>query len=235
MHSLTRAYRLLLPLFALICSSNCSESATQGTREIKNGTIIEGYVYNGGAVSNSMNWEGTKELETKLRRDGNKIGVVWVSPITGQKSVSVGSGWRKVENENSLASTSQRGSILLILDSTIKAARDMAELEVKGGNPLTRRGFSDRAQYAELIRDYRSGISAIHSSGNITKEASDEIIETTVPNSLDSSATIQRKADKRSRLLNAAAQTVGRQPPFVRASFIEKIEAEAKTQLLKSP
>lgn len=233
MHSLTRAPRLLLSFFALICLANCSNDEIRTTREIQKGTVIDGFVYKGGAVSNLRNWEGTKELGAKLQKDALKIGVVWVSPITGQKSVSMGSGWREIENENSLASGSQRGSILLVLDSTVKAARDIAEIEVSEGNPLTRNAFADRAQYVELIQDYKSGISAIHASGNVTEKASKELIGSTIPHLLDSSATLQKKADKRSRLLNAAARAVGRQAPFVPASFMEKIEAEAELQSKK--
>ncbi|MCA3692792.1 hypothetical protein [Aquidulcibacter sp.] len=228
------ALRLLLSFFALICLANCSENEIRTPREIPKGTVIEGYVYNGGAVSNLKSWEGTEELWAELKKDGNKVGVTWVSPITGEKSVSVGSGWRRLENEGSLASASQRGSILLVLDSTVKAARDMAELEVIEGNPLTRNAFADRAKYVELIQDYQSGISAIHASGNVNQKASNSIIESTIPSFLDSSAKIQKKADKRHRLLNAAAVAVGRQPPFVRPSFIEKIEEEAKSQSRKS-
>lgn len=234
MHPLKRAPRLLVSFLALICLANCSGSEVRTSRDIQEGTVIEGFVYNGGAVSNSTNWEGTKELGAKLRKDALKIGVVWVSPITGQRSVSIGSGWREIEKENTLASASQRGSILLVLDSTVKAARDMAELEVTEGNPLTRNAFADRAKYVELVHDYQSGISAIHASGNVNQKASNTIIESTIPSFLDSSAKIQKKADKRHRLLNAAAVAVGKQRPFVRPSFIEKIEAEAKSQSRKS-
>jgi hypothetical protein len=227
--------RYLIMLIGLVCLASCTEPNDKRALILKDGTVIDGHQYQGGPVTSSSSWEQTPQLKAKLAKDGKQVGTRYTHPVTGSQYVSLGSGWRMASDDDEQVSASQRGSILLIIGSTVKAARDMETLEMLGGNPLTRHGFSDRTEYAALMKDYQSGMRAIHKGGGVDAASSSEMIRSSLPTSFDNEKARQSKSEKRRRLLNAAASSIGRSNPFVVQSFMAKIETEAKTQSETSP
>ncbi len=225
----------IIALVGLACLANCAPPVDKPPIALKSGTVIDGYIYDGGPVSSSSSWSTTLELKNKLSKQGKTIGTRHTSPVSGTQYVSVGEGWRIVSEVEGEVPPNQRSSILLVIGSTVKAARDMARFEMFPGNPLTRNGFSDRAKYTAMMKDFEDGMKAIHKGGGVDAASSANMIKSTMPSSLDSDEELQIKANKRHRLLNAAASLVDWPNPFVTQSFLDKIDYEAKTQSETSP
>lgn len=225
----------LLALFGLVCIANCSKTDGETAPKLKTGTIIDANQYDGGPIASSSSWDMTPKERAAFERGGKQVGLRYIDAVSGAQLFSFGKGWRHITDEKDQVPANQRGSILLVIGQTVKAARDLDEMEMKGGNPLTRNGFSDRSNYEGLIKDYRNGITAIHDSTGVNQASSSEIINSTIPSLFDNDSELYAKSRKRHRLLNAAASTVGRENPFVVQSFMTKIEAEAKIQSETSP
>ena len=145
-----------------------------------------------------------------------------------------------------LAGAEQRGRLVLTFPNIIQAQEDLASLETNavrrqgthgsdtplgqdwlarmaeavpfdGGSAARMIGGEDYQAYETASRTFEQSVMPIFSGSAVTESEAVRFVRSNLPRMGDDRATLQRKAQNRARIINAAATILGEQPPYPEA------------------
>ena len=145
-----------------------------------------------------------------------------------------------------LAGAEQRGRLVLTFPNIIQAQEDLASLETNavrrqgthgsdtplgqdwlarmaeavpfdGGSAARMIGGEDYQAYETASRTFEQSVMPIFSGSAVTESEAARFVRSNLPRMGDDRATLQRKAQNRARIINAAATILGEQPPYPEA------------------
>lgn len=145
-----------------------------------------------------------------------------------------------------LAGAEQRGRLVLTFPNIIQAQEDLAQMEADavrrqgthgsdtplgqdwgariaeaipfdGGSAARMIGGADYQAYETASRTFEQSVMPIFSGSAVTESEAVRFVRSNLPRMGDDSATLQRKAQNRARIINAAATILGEQPPYPQA------------------